>query len=76
MRSNSDFIFVGQLNKASVEILTAEYLAGSLEKKEFIQMFNQSTKDYNFLLINNNSVKNNEDIHDIYGMVRCPESFL
>jgi hypothetical protein len=75
-RNNSDYMFVGQMNRSSIDILANEFLAGTIEKKEFIDMYNQNTKDYHFLCINNNSVKNNEDVNEIYGVVRTPENFI
>ena len=35
-------------------------------------MYNCSTKDYNFLVINNNSVKD-DDLNSIYGVIKAPE---
>ena len=34
-------------------------------------MYNRCTKDYNFLVINNNSVKD-DDLNSIYGCVKAP----
>ena len=36
-----------------------------------IKMYNRCTKDYNFLVINNNSVKD-DDLNLIYGCVKAP----
>ena len=75
-RSNSDFICVGQLNNQNVELLAEEYLMGSIEKKAFLEMYHRCTKDYSFLLINNNSVKDDSDLNSIYGVLKCPENEL
>lgn len=71
MRNNLDYLFCGQINKHSIDLLTTEFLSGDIEKNEFIKMFNRCTKDYNFLVINNNSVKD-EDLNLIYGCVKAP----
>jgi hypothetical protein len=72
IRLNSDYIMVGQLNNQSIQILTDEYLSGNLSRPDFLKMYNRTTKDYNFLVINNNSVKDN-DLYNIYGVIRVPD---
>jgi hypothetical protein len=49
---------------------------GNLSKKEFIEMYYDSTSDYGFLMINNNSIKDNEDLDEIYGIIKTPEKFV
>ena len=70
-RSNLDTLFVGQMNKQSVDLLISEFISGDISKEEFIKMYNRCTKDYNFLVINNNSVKD-DDLNSIYGCVKAP----
>ena len=70
-RSNLDTLFVGQMNKQSVDLLMSEFISGDISKEEFIKMFNRCTRDYNFLVINNNSVKD-DDLNSIYGCVKVP----
>ena len=70
-RSNLDTLFVGQMNKQSIDLLTTEFLSGDIEKNEFIKMYNRCTRDYNFLVINNNSVKD-DDLNSIYGCIKAP----
>lgn len=74
-RTNSDFVLVGQLNQASIEILAEEFRSGGLDKKQFMQLYNRNTKDYNFLCINNNSTKSN-DISEIYATLKTPQEFM
>jgi hypothetical protein len=74
-RNNSDYIFTGQLNKASVDLLCDEFQAGNIERKEFLNMYIRCTKDYNFLVINNNSVKDN-DLNSLYGKIKTPIKYL
>jgi len=76
MRLNSDYIFIGQQNKRSIDIITDEYLAGDIDKPDFIKLFNKSTKDFSFLVINNNSVKNNDDLNSIYGVIKTPPEYI
>ena len=71
MRTNLDYLFCGQMNKQSIDLLTTEFLSGDIEKSEFIKMYNRCTKDYNFLVINNNSVKD-DDLNSVYGCIKAP----
>ena len=71
MRNNLDYIFFGQMNKQSIDLLTNEFISGDITKDEFIRMYNRCTKDYNFLVINNTSVKDS-DLNSIYGCVKAP----
>ena len=70
-RNNMDFLFCGQMNKQSVDLLMSEFISGDISKEEFIKMYNRCTRDYNFLVINNNSVKD-DDLNSIYGCVKAP----
>ena len=70
-RNNLDCLFVGQMNKQSIDLLVSEFISGDISKEEFIKMYNRCTKDYNFLVINNNSVKD-DDLNSIYGMIKAP----
>ena len=71
-RCNSDFVLVGSMNNQSKNLLCDEFLAGALDRKQFINLYNKAVKAYNFLLINNNNVKDNDDIDQIYGTIRAP----
>ena len=75
-RVNGDYICVGQLNTQGLEILTNEFLSGSLTKQEFIKMYYRCTNDYRFLLINNNSTKSNDDINSFYGILKVPPEYV
>lgn len=75
-RSNADYLIAGQMNRMSISILCDEYLAGDLDRTEFIKLFNRATKDYNFLLINCNSIADNENLNEIYGIIKTPENFV
>ena len=68
-RTNASYLLAGQMNKASVEMLCEEYMMGPIEKKEFLQLYHDSTTDYNFFVICCNSVKNN-DLDNLYGKIR------
>ena len=69
-RTNSDWIFAGQMNRNALDILAQEYLSGDIDKKDFIGMYNKNTQDYGFLLINANSIKDNSNLDEIYGHVK------
>jgi hypothetical protein len=75
-RSNCDYFLCGQMNKQSLDLLCNEFLMGNLSKKEFLDMFYNSTSNYGFLIINQNSIKNNDDLDEIYGVLRCPKEYL
>ena len=71
-RSNSDYLICGQINSSNIILLSNEFLAPIINKKQFIQLYKQSTFDYNFFVINNNSVSENvDDINSYYGMIKA-----
>jgi hypothetical protein len=70
-RNNADWVCAGQLNQHSIEILYEEY-AGVLSKKDFLDMYHRSTRDYHFLLINNGSTKTGgKDLNELYQTIKC-----
>ena len=70
VRINSDYILLGQINHASVILAADEFLSGDLDKSGFIKLFNRSTTDHQFLVINNNSISNSTDLNQIYGIIK------
>ena len=75
-RNNSDYLLIGQLNTQGIGLLTKEFMVGDITKKDFIKLYNLSTSDYGFLLINNNSTTDNHNIDLIYGLVKVPEKYI
>lgn len=75
-RNNMDWVMVGQMNKQSQSLLCDEYMSGEIEKTDFIKLYNRATKDYSFLIINNTSIKDNDDLNQIYGIIKCPEDYV
>jgi hypothetical protein len=75
-RNNCDYIFASQQNKRSVDLMADEFLLGDIDKNEFIKLYNKNTKDYNFFVINCNSVKDNDDLNQIYGAIKTPEKHI
>ena len=73
-RNNCDFCIVGQMNRQSVVLLSDEYLSGDLDKAGFFKLYNRTTRDYHFLVISNNSIKNSDDLNQIYGVIKAPHS--
>jgi hypothetical protein len=67
---------VGQLNKQGLDILASEFLLGNISKQDFVKLYYNSTNDYKFLLINNNSTKSNDDLNEIYGKLKTPEKYI
>ena len=74
-RGNCDYCFIGQQNNESIEILCSTYLSGKITKKQFIELYDNSTLDYNFFAINCNSVKNRDDLNELYGKIRASEKY-
>ena len=71
-RMNSNFILVSNLNNNNIQILADEYTLGDCTRKEFIEIYKKATPNHGFLLINNSSTKNN-NIDEIYGVLRVPK---
>ena len=59
------------MNKASTDLLVDEFLMGNICKQEFLELYHSSSKDYNFFIINCNSVKDNDDLDQIYGKIKA-----
>lgn len=70
-RTNCDYIFAGQMNKRSMDLLYDEF--GTTDKSEFMEIIKNCTKDYYFLIINCNSVKDTSNLNAIYGKIKVPE---
>ena len=70
-RNNLDTLFVGQMNKQSIDLLTNEFICNDISKDEFVKMYTRCTKDFNFLVINNTSVKD-DDLNSVYGCIKAP----
>lgn len=75
-RNNCDWLIAGQMNLQSTSLLCDEYLSGDLDRKEFGKLYQRATKDYGFLIINNTSIKDNDDLNQIYGIIKTPKEFV
>jgi hypothetical protein len=75
-RGNSDFLLAGQMNRKSIDILSDEFQLGNIEKKDFVKLYNKCSSNHGFMLINNNSVENVDDINQIYGKIRVPVEYI
>ena len=75
-RNNFDFLLVNKINGQSLESLTKEFRNGNISKEKFISMYNNSTGNYGFLLINNVSSEGNDDLDSIYGTIRVPKDYI
>ena len=72
MRCNSDYILSGQLNSANIELMSDEFRCPLISKKEFIILYKKLTSNYNFMVINNNTItKNVDDINEYYGSIKA-----
>ena len=76
IRTNSDYIFLGQQNRKSIDIICDEYIAGDCERPQFLKIFSESTKDFSFLIVNNNSIKDTSNLNLIYGCVKTPQKHI
>ena len=70
-RSNFSYLLCGQQNKMSVDLLCEEFLMGNIDKSQFLNLYHKNTKDYNFFVICCNSVKDNDDLDQIYGCIKA-----
>jgi hypothetical protein len=75
-RSNCDYMAVSQMNRQGLEILTNDFLMGNITKDEFYKMYYRCTSNYGFLLINNNSASDNNNLDEIYGVLKTPNNFI
>ena len=75
-RSNADFVLVGQSNQQAAELMADEYLYGSLERKDFLRLYKKMCSKNAFMLINCNSVEDNDVIDDIYASIKCPAEYV
>jgi len=76
IRNNCDYIYCGQMNQQGLKLLTDEFLMGNIDKKQFVDLYHSNTNDYNFLVINNNSTSDNNDIKQIYGRIKTPDNYI
>jgi len=76
LRCNSDFVAVGQMNSQSLDLLTSEFQFGNITKKDFKAMYMKSTSNFNFLLINCNTAKDNDNLELIYGKISVDANSL
>ena len=49
---------------------------GEITRKDFLKMYYDSTNNYKFLLINNNSSSDNSNLDEIYGTLKVPEQYI
>ena len=75
-RGNSDFILASQMNQQGLDLLTSEFLMGTINKKQFIEMYHNNTQNHGFFIINNNCAKDNANLDLIYGSLKVPENFI
>ena len=73
-RNNSDWVITGQMNRQSVQLLADEF--SNMPRDEFINLVNKATKDFSFLVINNNSVQDTENIDSVYGILKTPKEYV
>ena len=73
-RTNSDWVLTGQMNRQSVQLLADEF--SNIPRDEFITLVNKATKDFSFLVINNNSVQDTEDIDSLYGILKTTPEYV
>jgi hypothetical protein len=69
-RGNCDYILCGNLTANNLEILIEDFCPSSITKKEFSNYYSTATKNYGFIVINNNSTKTS-DKDEILGVLRC-----
>ena len=70
-RSNADYLICGQMNSNNIVLLCDEFRAPILDKKQFIELYKMSTSNYSFFVINNNTIKNTDDVNNYYGTIKA-----
>ena len=70
VRANFDYLLVSQMNQQSIDLIYDEYIS-HMDRKEFNNLYKKSVVDYNFLLINCNTVKDLDDVSEIYSLIKC-----
>lgn len=68
-RLNSDYLFIGKTNAASIGILYDEFNLSNMSEKEFRKFIQKNTDDYRFLVINNNA-SNTSNLKEVYGSIK------
>jgi hypothetical protein len=76
IRNQFDYVLCGQSNRQSLDILSDEFLFGDITRKEFQTLYHQNTRDFNFLVINTSSVKNSDDLNQIYASIKTPAAYV
>lgn len=71
IRNNLDFLLIGQQNHSSVVLLRDQFQSGNITRQEFIDMYYRCTVDFNFLVVNCNTVKD-DNLNSLYGKIKCP----
>lgn len=72
-RNNLDYLLVNKINGQSLDLLVREFKLGLMSKEDFIEMYKNSTGNYNWLLVNNTSSSREDDLNSIYGTIRVPD---
>ena len=57
------------MNKLSIDFLVSEFISGDISKDKCIKMYNRCPKNYNFLVNNNNSVKD-DNLNSLYDVLK------
>ena len=70
-RKISDYIISGQLNAMNIDLLCDEFRAPIINKKDFIELYKQCTLNYSFMIINNNTVNDVDNINTYYGKIKA-----
>ena len=70
-RNNSDYLICGQLNAQNISLLNDEFRAPIISKKEFIEIYKECTKNFSFMVINNNKVDDVNNVNSFYGKIRA-----
>lgn len=68
-RLNSDYLFIGKTNAASLAILYNEFNLSDMTEKEFRAFVEKNTNDYRFLVINN-TASDTSDMKQVYGSIK------
>ena len=76
VRNQMDYILVGQSNHQSLQVLSEEYIFGDISKQQFQTLYHKNTRDFHFFVINTSSVKDSDNLNQIYASIKTPSEYV
>ena len=73
-RNNLDYLLISQMNSQALDSVSTDFRVGNVSKKDFLNIYNQNCSNYQFLILNLTCVLNNNDLDQLYGVIKAPAS--